>query len=121
MVAVGEKAQLAALPVLVQDVNRVLPGIELGGVEFAQVEHLTLDDAVATDAQTFADRVVGVRLAVFGAGALFNKHAGSLPRAGVRPARGSVGPQAFGGKPALSLNHLRAEKSGNWQNVRKCG
>lgn len=35
LVAVGEEAQLAALPVLVQDINGVLPGIELGGVEFA--------------------------------------------------------------------------------------
>ena len=88
LVAVGEEAQLAALTVLVQDVNRVLPGIQLGGVEFAQMEHLALDHAVAADAQAFADRIVGVGLAVFGAGAPFEKHAGSLPRAGVRPARG---------------------------------
>ena len=88
LVAVGEEAQLAALAVLVQDVKGVLPGPELGGVEFAQVEDLALDDAMATDAQTLADRIVAVRLAVFRAGATFEKHAGSLPRAGVRPARG---------------------------------
>ena len=52
------------------------------------VEHLALDDTVAADAQTFADRIVGVGLAIFGAGAAFEKHAGSLPRAGVPPARG---------------------------------
>ena len=62
---------MAALAVPVQDVNGVLPGIELGGVEFPQMEHLALDDAVATDAQTFADRTVGVGLAVFGARAAF--------------------------------------------------
>jgi len=80
-----------------------------------------LDDAVATDAQAFADRRVAVCLAVFGAGAAFEKHAGSLPRAGVRPARGQVGPQAFLGKRVLSLNHLCAKKSENWQNVRNFG
>jgi len=88
LLAVGEEAQLAALTVFVQDVNRVLPGIQLGGVEFAQMEHLALDHALATDAQAFADRIVGVGLAVFGAGAPFEKHAGSLPRARVPPARG---------------------------------
>jgi len=81
LVAVGEEAELAALPVLVQDINRVLPRVELGGVEFAQVEHRTLDHAVATDAQAFADRIVGVRLAVFGAGATFEKpSAARIPR-----------------------------------------
>jgi len=95
LVAVGEEAQWAALTVLVQDVNRVLPGIELGGVAFAQMEHLTLDDALAADAQAFADRIAGVRLAVLGAGAPFEKHAGSLPPVGVRPARGQVGPRRF--------------------------
>ena len=73
LVAVGEEAQLAALAVLVQDVDRVLPGIELGGVEFAQVEHLALDHAVAADAQALADRVIDVGLAVFGAGAPFDE------------------------------------------------
>ena len=47
------------------------------------------------DAQTFADRIVGVGLAIFGAGASFEEHAGSLPRLGVPPARGQVGPRAF--------------------------
>jgi hypothetical protein len=80
---------LAALPVLVQDVDGVLPGIELGGVEFAQVEHLALDHAVAADAQAFADRIVGVTLAVFGAGATLEKHTGgSVSGAGGRAARG---------------------------------
>lgn len=88
LVAVGEEAQLPALTVLVQDVNGVLPGIQLSGVEFAQMEHLALDHAGPADAQTLADRIVGVGLAVFGAVAAFEKHAGSLPRAGVRPARG---------------------------------
>ena len=95
LVAVGEEAQLAALPVLVQHVQGVLPGIQLGGVEFAQMEHLALDDALRADAQTFADRIVGVGLAIFGAGAAFEEHAGSLPRLGVPPARGQVGPRAF--------------------------
>ncbi len=95
LVAVGEEAELAAPAVLVQDINRVLPGIELGGVKFAQMEHLALADAIAADAQAFADRVVSVRLAVLGAGAPFEIPAGSLPRAGVRPAREQVGPQAF--------------------------
>jgi hypothetical protein len=121
LLAVGEEAQLMALAVLVEDINRVLPGSELVGVEFAQMEHLALDHAVAADAQAFADRIVGVGLAVLGAGAPFEKHAVSLPRAGVRPARGSVGPQAFSGKRGLSLNHLRQKKSENRQNVRKFG
>ena len=121
LVAIGEEAQWAALTVLVQDVNGVLPGLELGGVEFAQMEHLALDDALAADAPAFADRVVDVGLAVFGAGAAFEKHAGSLPRARVRPAKGWVGPQAFGAKCLLSLNNLCVKKSENWQNVRKLG
>jgi hypothetical protein len=66
-----KKPELMALTVLVQDVNGVLPSLELGGVEFAQVEHLALDDALAADAQAFTDRVVDVGLAVFGAGAAF--------------------------------------------------
>jgi hypothetical protein len=37
LVAVGEETQLAALTVLVQDVDGVLPGVEWGGVEFAQM------------------------------------------------------------------------------------
>jgi hypothetical protein len=74
LIAVGEEAELTALTVLVEDVNGVLPGIELGGVEFAEMEHLSLDDDVAADAETFADGVVSVSLAVFGAGATFEKH-----------------------------------------------
>jgi len=38
-VAVGEEGQWAALAVLVEDIHRVLPGVELGGVEFTQMEH----------------------------------------------------------------------------------
>lgn len=83
-----EEVQLTALTVLVQDVKGVLPGVQLGGVEFAQMEHLALDHALAADAQAFADRIPGVGLAVFDAGAAFEKHAGSLPRIGARPARG---------------------------------
>lgn len=105
-VAVGEEAQLSGLSVLVQDLNRVLPGSELGGVEFAQVEHLALDHAVAADAQTFADRVVSVSLAVLGAGAPFEEHAASLPRAGEHPTRGWGGPRTIWTKRRLSLNHL---------------
>ena len=52
-------------------------------------------------------------LAVLGAGAAFEKQAGSLPRAGKRVARGAVGPQAFGTNPRLLLNHLRQKKSEN--------
>jgi hypothetical protein len=73
---------LAVLAVLVEDVQGVLPGIELGGVEFAQMEKLALDDAVAADAEAFADGVIDVGLAILGAGAAFEKHrAVQIPRA----------------------------------------
>ena len=36
------------------------PFVDLGGVEFAQVEDLALDDAVMADAQAFAERVANV-------------------------------------------------------------
>ena len=121
MVAVGEEAELKALAVLVEDVNGMLPGIELGDVEFAQVEHLALDDAVAAEAQTFANGIVDVGLAVLGAEAPFEKHAESLPPTGSTPARGQVGAQAFWPKPLLSFNHLHAKKSENRQTVRRCG
>lgn len=68
---VGEEAQLAALAVLVQDINRVLPAIQLGGVKFAKVQNRTLDDASATDALAFAVGVAGMRLGVFDAGPVF--------------------------------------------------
>jgi hypothetical protein len=77
--AVGEEPEWAALAVPVEQVNRVPPGIELGGVEFAQVEHLALDHAVTTGARAFADGVVAVGLADFGARAAFEKHAGRVP------------------------------------------
>ena len=38
------------------------------------MENLTLDDTVAADAETVADGVVDVGLAIFGAGAAFEKH-----------------------------------------------
>jgi hypothetical protein len=84
----------------------VLPGIERGGVEFAQVENLTLDDTVAADAETFADREVNVDLAIFGAGAAFEKQgAVKITRQVGVKTRGQVGPQAFSSKPALLLNY----------------
>mgnify|MGYP000661908548 CR=1 FL=1 len=107
LLTIGEEAELTVLAILVQDVNGVLPGIELGGVELAQVKDLALEDAMAVDAQTFADGVVGVRLAVFGAGAAFEKHdAGNLPRPGGGKTRGQVGTQAFWRIPPLSFKDL---------------
>jgi len=36
LVTVGEETLLPALAVLVENINGVLPGIQLGGVEFAR-------------------------------------------------------------------------------------
>jgi hypothetical protein len=72
----------------VEDVHGVLPGVELGGVQFARLEHLALDHAVATDPQAFTDRIVSVSRPIFGASAPFKKQAGRLSPIGVRPARG---------------------------------
>jgi hypothetical protein len=80
LVAVGEEAQLAALAVLMENVDGALPGIEPDGVEFAQMEHLALDHAVAADAQAFTDRKAGWVLPAL---------------ARMRPASGQVGPRAF--------------------------
>lgn len=71
-----------------KDLDGPLPGVVLGGVEFAQVEDLALDDAVAAEAEAFADGVEGVGLAIFAAGAAFEKHAGSLTQPRRPPARG---------------------------------
>lgn len=122
MIAIGEEPELAALAVLVQDVNGMLPGIELSGVEFAQVQNLALENPTAVDAQTFADGVVDVLLAVFGAGAAFEKHdAGNLPRSGGGKTRGQVGTQAFWRMPPLPFKDLRPKKSENPHSVRKSG
>ena len=89
LIAIGEKPELATLTILVQHVNGVLPGIELCGIEFAQVQHLALDHARPADAETFADGIISVRLAVFGARATFEKHnAAKLPRSGRVKTRG---------------------------------
>jgi hypothetical protein len=65
-----------------------------------------------------------VGLAVFGAGATFEKHAGSLPRARVGPARGWVGPQGGAGETAENQGNWRGEAAKNVKNrspVRKSG
>jgi len=95
---VGEEAELTGLAVFVEDGEGALPGVELGGVEFPEVKDLALDDAGGADAQGFADGVVGVGLAVLGAGAGLEIHAreittgraGSGKRVG-RPTRGAGG------------------------------
>ena len=111
LVAVGEEAQLVALTVLVQDVAKgVLLGIKLGGVEFARMEHLALDHAGATNAQAFADRIVGVGLGGFGAGAPFEKHAGSLPWAGGASGKGVGRPTGIFRKARPVTESLAREK-----------
>jgi hypothetical protein len=73
-VAVGEESSLVTRAVLVQHVERVLPGVELCGVEFAKVQNLALDDSPAVYPQAFADRIISVALAVFVADAAFEEH-----------------------------------------------
>ena len=105
-----------------QDINGVLPGIELGSVEFAEVEDLALDNAITTDAQTFANGIVSVRLAVFGAGAVFEKHsAANLPRSGGGKTRGWVGTRTFSPMRGLSFIDLHPKKSEIRHSVRKSG
>lgn len=51
LLAINEEAELPPLAILVQDINGVLPGIELSGVEFAQLEDLALEDPIAVAAR----------------------------------------------------------------------
>ena len=74
--AVREEAALQARPVvLMDDVDGVLPALDLRGVEFAQVQDLALNGASAMHAQTFAHRVVNMLFAVFATDASFEEHA----------------------------------------------
>ena len=116
-VAVGDAAPLPPLAALGENVNKVPPGIELGGVEFAQTEPVALNHEVTTDAQPFADRIVGVALAVFGAGATFVKHAGGLRRTGRVRQRGVGWPTDMWPRAGPSLNHLGQKKPENQENV----
>ena len=100
-VAVGEEAQLVALAVFVEDFEGALPGVELGGVEFAEVEDLALDDAGGADANGFADGVVGVGLAVFGAGAGLEIHAGEITTEREGSGKGVGRPTRGGGQGKL--------------------
>ena len=73
-----------------------------GGVEFTEVQRLPLHDARATDAQTFADGVVDVCFAVFGASTAFEKHVGQKNN----PA--GVGANKEVGRPTDVLTDARA-------------
>jgi septum formation inhibitor MinC len=48
----------------VNHVHGVLPRIELRGGQLAEVQDLTLHNAVAADAETFADGVIDVGFAI---------------------------------------------------------
>jgi hypothetical protein len=90
---------LVALTFLVEHVNAALPEIELAGVEFAEMKELPLQDEMALDAQTFADGIIVMSPAVFGAGATFEKHAGAKKT----PVRG--GPNKVAGWPTDTLGN----------------
>jgi hypothetical protein len=62
---------------------------------FAQVENLALDDAVAADAETFAEGVGDAGLALLGAGAAFEKHSTLKTTRPGGKTRGQAGPQAL--------------------------
>ncbi|HUG11236.1 MAG TPA: hypothetical protein VMM36_09495 [Opitutaceae bacterium] len=76
--AVCEEPAPVARAILVEHIERVLPGIVLGRVQFAQVQKLSLHGAAAMHAQTLAHRIVDVLLAVF------------LPRASLQEHRGGI-------------------------------
>jgi hypothetical protein len=72
-----------ALTIFVDHLDGALPGIELGGGEFAEVQHLTLHDAVRADANTLANGVIDVRFVIFAAEATFQEHdGGSVKKSG---------------------------------------
>ena len=70
----GEESPLVTRPVLVQDLERVLPRIKLRRVQLAQVQELALHGAPTVYPQTLADRIVTVAFAVFVADAAFEEH-----------------------------------------------
>ena len=63
------------------------------------MQHLPLDDAMAVDAQAFADGIIVMSLAVFGAGTTFEKHDGAKNT----PVRG--GPNKGVGRPTATLTN----------------
>jgi hypothetical protein len=52
-VPISEKPHLVAPPIFFDHFDRSLPALKLRGVQFSQVQHLTLQYPLATYSQTF--------------------------------------------------------------------
>jgi len=53
LVPIGEKPHLMAPPIFFDHLDRSLPTLKLCGVQFSQMQHLTLQHPLATYSQTF--------------------------------------------------------------------
>jgi len=64
-VSVGEKSHLVASPIFFDHFDRALPALKLRGVQFSQMQDLTLQHPLTANAQTFTQRIINMRQAVF--------------------------------------------------------
>ena len=71
---IGEQTPLKALSVLLQHFNGPLPLLDLGGVEFAQVEDAPLANASAGEANALGQGIIDMALAVLGADVALEVH-----------------------------------------------
>jgi len=83
---IREESQLLALAIFVDRFNGALSPVNLGGIEFAQVQHAAVREAATTRPQTFTQRVIIVRLALFAHAMGLEEHAGMLSK----PAKGCL-------------------------------
>jgi hypothetical protein len=73
------KSTTAARPRLtvLENLDRLAPALALAVIDFAQVEHMALDDLAAGHALVFDDAPIVVRLAILEAFAAAQKHDGT--------------------------------------------